>query len=344
MNSLLTSTDALWAVLLVVLLPVLIIGAGEVQERLRQRGSLLEKPVATFRNWVLPLAALWILVVLIFNVSDDNILSRAIATAALIAATAAILQVVRYFTEEARARSKIPGTQHVPQLFMMVPRLVVLLIAGWLLFSAVWNVDLTGLFAALGVTSLVISLALQDTLSGLASGFLLLSDKPFEPGDWIEVNDIEGKVVDTNYRSSRIRDRNGDLIVIPNSVLAGATLVNFDQPARLHRVVVSLQVAYSNPPTNATEMLLAAARATKGVLADPPPVVRVVQIDDPSWATTCRCGSTTTPSRRVSRATSALSSGTSRIAWTCRSRARHSISITTIRFRRRPTPRSPWIS
>jgi small-conductance mechanosensitive channel len=281
MNSLLTSTDALWAVLLVVLLPVLIIGAGEVQERLRQRGSLLEKPVATFRNWVLPLAALWILVVLIFNVSDDNILSRAIATAALIAVTAAILQVVGYFTEEARARSKIPGTRHVPQLFMMVPRLLVLLIAGWLLFSAVWNVDLTGLFAALGVTSLVISLALQDTLSGLASGFLLLSDKPFEPGDWIEVNDIEGKVVDTNYRSSRIRDRNGDLIVIPNSVLAGATLVNFDQPARLHRVVVSLQVAYSNPPTNATEMLLAAARATKGVLADPPPVVRVVQIDDP---------------------------------------------------------------
>jgi small-conductance mechanosensitive channel len=281
MISLLTSTDALWAALLVVLLPVLIIGAGEVQERLRQRGSLLEKPVATFRNWVLPLAALWILVVLIFNVSETNILSRSIGTAALIAVTAAILQVIRYFTEEARARSKIPGTRHVPQLFMMVPRLVVLLIAGWLLFSAVWNVDLTGLFAALGVTSLVISLALQDTLSGLASGFLLLSDKPFEPGDWIEVNDIEGKVVDTNYRSSRIRDRNGDLIVIPNSVLASATLVNFDQPARLHRVVVSLQVAYSNPPTNATEMLLAAARATKGVLSDPPPVVRVVQIDDP---------------------------------------------------------------
>ena len=281
MTTLLTSTDALRAALLVVLLPVLIIGAGEVQERLRQRGSLLEKPVATFRNWVLPLAALWILVVPIFDVSETNILSRSIATAALIAVTAALLQVVRYFTEEARARSKIPGTRNVPQLFMMVPRLVVLLIAGWLLFSAVWNVDLTGLFAALGVTSLVISLALQDTLSGLASGFLLLSDRPFEPGDWIEVNDIEGKVVDTNYRSSRIQDRNGDLIVIPNSVLAGATLVNFDQPARLHRVVVSLQVAYSNPPTNATEMLLAAARATKGVLADPPPVVRVVQIDDP---------------------------------------------------------------
>jgi small-conductance mechanosensitive channel len=281
MTSFLTSGETIWAAVLIVLLPVLIIGAGEAQERLRQRGSLLEKPVATVRNWVLPLATLWILVVLIFDQADTNILARAIATAFLIAATAAVLQVLRFFTAEAAARAKVLGTRSVPQLFMMVPRLVVLLVAGWMLVSAIWNVDLTGLFAALGVTSLVVSLALQDTLSGLASGFLLLSDRPFQTGDWIEVDDIEGRVVDTNWRSSRIQDRNGDLIVIPNSTLAGATLVNFDQPGGLHRVVVNLQVAYSNPPSNAIDMLLAAARATEGVLEDPPPQVRVVQIDDP---------------------------------------------------------------
>ncbi len=281
MNSIPFNAVVFWAALLIVLLPVLIVGAGEVQERLRQRGSLLEKPVATFRNWVLPLAALSILVVLIFNVDETGTLPRVITTAGLFALTVTLLQVIRYFTEQSRAGSKIPGTRHVPQLFMMLPRLVVLLVAGWLLFTAVWNVDLTGLFAALGVTSLVVSFALQDTLSGLASGFLLLGDRPFSPGDWIQVDDIEGRVVDTNWRASRIEDRNGDLVVIPNSTLAGATLVNFDAPSRLHRVVVSLQVAYSNPPTNAKEMLLAAARATEGVLEDPQPQIRVVQIDDP---------------------------------------------------------------
>lgn len=281
MTSLLASGETIWAAFLIVLLPVLIIGAGEVQERLRQRGSLLEKPVATVRNWVLPLAALWILVVLVFDMAETKILPRAIATALLLAATAAVLQILRFFTAQAAARSRIPGTRSVPQLFMMVPRLVVLLVAGWMLFSTIWNVDLTGLFAALGVTSLVISLALQDTLSGLASGFLLLSDRPFQPGDWIEFNGTEGRVVDTNWRSSQVEDRNGDLVVVPNSTLASATLVNFDQPARLHRVVVSLQVAYSNPPSNAIDMLLAAARATDGVLDDPAPSVLVVQIDDP---------------------------------------------------------------
>ncbi len=266
---------------LILVLPTLIIVAGEVEERLRVRGSLLEKPVALVRNWLLPLAAAWGLVVVVVGLDTNSLLARLLATGLLVVLTVAVLQILRYLVDEKRGRSKIPGARNVPQLLMMVPRLLITLVAGWFLFTAVWNVDLSGLFAALGVTSLVVSLALQDTLSGLASGFLILGDRPFSPGDWIEFGGTEGRVVDTNWRSSRIRNRNGDLIIVPNSTLSSATIVNFDEPARLHRVVVSLQVAYSNPPSNAIAMLLAAARATEGVLEDPPPQVRVTQIDDP---------------------------------------------------------------
>ena len=107
MTSLLTSGETIWAAFLIVLLPVLIIGAGELQERLRQRGSLLEKPVATVRNWVLPLAALWILVVLVFDMSDTSVLPRVIATALLFAASVAVLQVLRFFTAQAAAQSLV---------------------------------------------------------------------------------------------------------------------------------------------------------------------------------------------------------------------------------------------
>ena len=272
---------ALWAAVLVVVLPAVIIGAGELQERLRQRGSPLVGPVSTVRSWVLPLAALYALVVFLFKASPESFGVQIIATALLVSVTAAALQAFAYVTDRARERSKVPGARGVPALVLMLPRLLILLAAGWILFTAVWNVDVSGLFAALGVTSIVVSVALQDTLSGLASGFLLISDRPFSPGDWIEANDVEGRVLDMNWRSSRIQDRNGDLIVMPNSVLSGATIVNFSQPARLHRVKVDLQVAYSNPPTRAKEMLLAAARATEGVLEDPAPSVHVKVIDDP---------------------------------------------------------------
>lgn len=272
---------AVWAAVLIVGLPAVIIAAGELQERLRQRGSPLVEAVSTVRSWVLPLAALYALVVFLFKATPESLGVQLIGTALLISMTAAALQAFGYLTDRARERSKVPGTRGVPALVLMLPRLLILLTSGWILFTLVWNVDISGLLAALGVTSIVVSVALQDTLSGLASGFLLISDRPFSPGDWIRADDVEGRVLDMNWRSSRIRDRNGDLIVMPNSVLAGATIFNFSQPARLHRVTVDLQVAYSNPPTRAKEMLLAAARATEGVLDDPAPTIRVKQIDDP---------------------------------------------------------------
>lgn len=271
----------MWSAVLIVVLPALIIVAGEFQERLRQRGSALERPVATLRNWVLPLSTAWMVAVLVLGAESSNFFVRVIATGAVVALTAAALQTIQYFVDKARDRSSIPGVGQIPQLALMLPRLAVLLVVGWFLITNVWNIDLTGLLAALGVTSLIISLALQPTLSGLASGLLLLADRPFKPGDWVLIDEIEGTVVDVSWRTTQVQDRNGDIIVFPNSHLSEATIVNYAEPARLHRVVVSLTVAYANPPTRAEEMLLAAARATEGVLEDPPPVVLITAIDDP---------------------------------------------------------------
>jgi CRP-like cAMP-binding protein len=162
-----------------------------------------------------------------------------------------------------------------------MPRLLVILATGWILIAGVWGVDLSAALTALGVTSLVISFALQDTLSGLASGFTLLADQPFAPGDWIESDDVEGRVLDVNWRATRIRDRNGDLVVIPNGQLANARITNYDRPDRLHRVKVPVQIERTAPPTAAIAMLVDAARSTPGVVEEPPPFARVIQIADP---------------------------------------------------------------
>ena len=281
MSGLFNDGIAVWAVILIVVLPVLIIGAGEIQERLRQRGSGLEGTIATIRNWVLPLLTLWLLVVSVFEVSSTNFFVQVLATATIFAGVAASLQAINYVIALARARAERPGARGVPQLVFLLPRIIVFIVAGWMIVGSVWNVDISGLFAALGVTSLVISLALQPTLSGIASGLLLLGDRPFESGDWIKTGDLEGRVIDLGWRTSKVQNRNGDIVIIPNSQLSDATLYNFAQPTRLHRVVVPVQVAYANPPTVAKEMLLAAARSTPGVLEDPAPSIRIVQIDDP---------------------------------------------------------------
>ena len=275
------ASNVLLAAIVIVVLPALIIGVGEVEERLRQRDSSFQSPVAIVRVWVVPLAAVWMLLRTLFDVDADDVGLRLLDTALLLAIAASVLSALRVVVDRVSNRPRRSGHRAVPRLLLAMPRLVVILLTAWALIAVVWGVDLSSALTALGVTSLVISFALQDTLGGIASGFTLLSDQPFSAGDWIQSEDVEGRVIDVNWRSTRIEDRNGDLVVIPNGQLAKATIVNFDQPTRLHRVMVPVQIERTAPPTAAKAMLIDAARSTTGVLADPPPMVFVTNIADP---------------------------------------------------------------
>ena len=273
--------EVVWSAAVILLVPIIILGTAEIKERLRQSESPLLAPVTTVRNWVLPFFAAWVLIGPLLSVPADAWYRRVIATVLILSIALAGLQVLRVIGQGIRLRPSAPGRPPVPRLLLALPRLALIITAGALVIGGVWGVNLSAALTALGVTSLVVSFALQDTLSGLASGVLLLTDRPFKTGDWISAGSTEGVVIDINWRTSRIRDRNGDLIIVPNSQLAGASIINYSAPQTLHRVVVSLQVAYANPPTVAKEMLLDAARSVPGVLTEPAPLVAVTTIDDP---------------------------------------------------------------
>lgn len=275
------TTAATWAGLVIVAVPALIIGVGELEERLRQRDSPYRPAVALLRVWVVPLLAVWILSRTLFDAARGNVPLRLLDTALVFAVAATLLSALRVVVTRLADRPRHSGHRSVPRLVLAMPRLGVILVTAWVLIAGVWGVDLSAALTALGVTSLVISFALQDTLGGIASGFTLLADQPFSAGDWIESDDIEGLVVDVNWRSTRVQNRDGDLVVIPNGLLAKATIVNFDQPTRLHRVSVPVQIERTAPPTAAKAMLTDAALSTPGVLAEPAPTVFVTNIADP---------------------------------------------------------------
>ena len=275
------SAGVLWTVVVILLVPAAVIAASELEERLRQAQSTLRLPVATLRTWGLPLFGVWAILVPVLDTSTDSIVVTVVASGLVIAVSVASLQLLAILVERLRTRPRGEGRGPIPALLLALPRIVLLLAAAFILIGGVWGVDLSAALTALGVTSLVVSFALQDTLSGLASGFLLVSDQPFQPGDWVEADGIEGVVVDLNWRTTRVKTRDGDLIVVPNSQLANTSITNFSTPEPLHRIVYPVQVAFVNPPTTARNMLLDAARSTPGVLEDPPPRVMVVQTDDP---------------------------------------------------------------
>lgn len=80
--------------------------------------------------------------------------------------------------------------------------------------------------AGAGLIGLTISLAAQETASNIFSGIVILVDKPFAVGDWILVGDVEGEVIDINFRSIKIRSLDKTVSVITNSKVCSSTIVN----------------------------------------------------------------------------------------------------------------------
>ena len=106
---------------------------------------------------------------------------------------------------------------------------------------------LTSIIAGLGVGGLAVALAAQDTIKHFFGSIVLFTDKPFQVGDRIVVDNVDGSVEEVGFRSTRIRTLEGHLVTMPNGDLANKTVVNVSQrPHIRHRAIISL--TYDTPP------------------------------------------------------------------------------------------------
>ena len=131
------------------------------------------------------------------------------------------------------------------------------------------------MLAALGVGSIVLGLALQDTLGGLFAGITLISARQFQIGDWIKAGDVVGQVISINWHSVTLKSFEEDLLVIPNSVLASNIFYNFSRPDKIHMERVTIVFSDDHPPNMVRTALLEAALSTPGVLHNPPPQIHL---------------------------------------------------------------------
>ena len=104
------------------------------------------------------------------------------------------------------------------------------------ILSFIWGVRVGGLFTALGVTSVVIGLMLQNSVGQIVSGLFMLFEQPFRINDWLDTPTGQGRVVEVNWRAVHI-DTGSGMRITPNSVLA-ATAFTESQPARPARTNV----------------------------------------------------------------------------------------------------------
>lgn len=149
------------------------------------------------------------------------------------------------------------------------------------LLRASFGIDVAALVATSAALSIVIGLALQETLSNLFAGLALMIERPFEPGDWVRIGPHIGSVKEVSWRAVKIQLlRQEDYLIIPNSVIARTEVVNISQPTPIHGHSVEIGVVYGEPPNRVRGVLLEAAVEVPDVLRQPPPAVELIRFDN----------------------------------------------------------------
>ena len=152
-----------WAIGLAVGLPVALIGLTEWQQLLARRQSALARPVNLLRSYLVPLAALLLLLVKVAQVPAQVTSVRVLATVFGFVVLLLLLSGLNATLFEGAAQGS--WRERVPTIFRDVTRFLLIAVGLAMIFSYVWGVRVGGLFTALGVTSVVIGLMLQDRKS-----------------------------------------------------------------------------------------------------------------------------------------------------------------------------------
>ena len=147
-----------------------------------------------------------------------------------------------------------------------------------------FSVDLTSVAVIVGFLSVGIGFGLQYAASDIASGFILLFERPVRIGDWIALDGgLEGRVERISLRSTIIVTNENMAVILPNSKLVQNKFVNYSYGSQLVRLNIPIGVADGSDMDKVSEALREAARSVKEVLSDPEPNVHFSGFGDSSF-------------------------------------------------------------
>jgi small-conductance mechanosensitive channel/CRP-like cAMP-binding protein len=271
-----------WALTLAIGFPVIELILGEVIHTLKQQGNALAPTLRIIRNLLMPALVLLLFLTHILQLDPDGKIVKFVETLFWICTIHASLALVNgvVFAETELDLEANTWKARIPKLFRDLARFFLVMIGAAIVLSATWEIDLAGLVTALGVGSIVLGLALQDTLGSIVSGIALLFERPFNVGDWLKVGDAVGRVTDINWRAVRLETIDNYQINIPHLIIGKETITNYNEPIRAHEEEIFLRFSFSHPPNLVKQVLKATALSTPGVLAEPEVEVETAAYED----------------------------------------------------------------
>ena len=169
-----------------------------------------------------------------------------------------------------------------PRLIVQLGGIVIFLLAVSGIIGVVFEQSVVGIWATSSAVGVVIGLAVQNLILDTASGIALNIERPFKPGDWINVHtrfgEYIGRVIETNWRTTRLWTTGRNVITIPNSFMTTTIVTNYSMPGSISRFELDFTLDFSVDTQRGLRILNAAllgAVGERGPLGDPEPKVRI---------------------------------------------------------------------
>jgi small-conductance mechanosensitive channel/CRP-like cAMP-binding protein len=203
-----------------------------------------------------------------------------VGAAAILLSTALVVALVnRYVWDwyfEKRKHTPIP--HFLREVFGGLIFLVALLLVLSVGYHA--EAQLKGLLVSSSVVAIILGIAGQNLFGGIIAGMSLQINRPYKVGDWLKVGDNYGEVREINWRSTRLCTNDTIYLDIPNNEIVKSTIVNLHYPTEVHAMRIRVGVDYNVPPNRVKDALAHAASSARGVLANPPVKIFLVDFAD----------------------------------------------------------------
>ena len=243
--------------------------------------------VLLFATFNVLLADAWTVIIRVWSylTRQFSIGTLTISFAGLVIATVVLL--VAFFLSRAGSRlieKRISTKRHIdPGLRYTIARLVkymILTVGVLIAFNQGLGADLTSIAVIFTALSVGIGFGLQYLAADIASGFILLFERPLRVGDRITIEDSEGDVQSINLRTTVVTTNDRIAIIVPNSKLVSQRVINWSYGDPRARISIPVGVADDSDIELVTETLLEAAEDVEKVLTDPPPRVQFLKFGE----------------------------------------------------------------
>lgn len=195
----------------------------------------------------------------------ENALSRIIAAAILLVICIVFIRLLMRLTGRILEKSKLPTTMHS---FLRTTIRLVLVFIAIMLIAEMLGVDTSSLLALFSIAGLAISLSIQSALTNMTSAVMLLTSKPYQAGDFVDIAGMQGTVQEIGILHTKLVTPDGKLISIPNSQAVAGSITNYSAEED-RRVMLSVRVGYEYAPERVKAALQKAAQDPRILPRDP---------------------------------------------------------------------------